>query len=107
MRSLWALLIGATLLGNVPGCGEPAPARELVVVPAQYPDSALLFDRRPTYPPAEAMGRSDWPDTASLYFSGEQVYYRETIYDLQGPWNPSRDYTYRRFQMVRSGFGAR
>jgi hypothetical protein len=71
-------------------------------------DSVMLFDSRPAWPSAEESGlRSDWPSTVSLYSGGERIYYRESIYDVQGqqPW--SQNYTYRRFRLERQGSAAR
>ena len=101
VRSILLILPILSLLG---GCApaKPRPA------PVRGPQVSLLFDRHPGYPAAsDILHAGRWPSTVSRFPEPEVIYYRETVYDVQGPsrWQP--DHTYRRFELHREGRATR
>jgi hypothetical protein len=72
--------------------------------PTLAPHASLLFDAQGGYPRGTdiVFGQS-WPAALDGFESPEVIYYHESYYDLQGRWPSSQDYTYRRFQVERSG----
>lgn len=101
----WICGIGLMVLPL--GCAAPE-SNDDAVIELSRADHSLLFNRRMVRPTGEEVAyRSDWPSTASLYSQGEQLYYRESIYDMQGPWPRNDNYTYRRFRLERQGTAAR
>ncbi len=75
------------------------------------PTPCVLFDAYPGFPNAtEIVYQSNWPAVDSLYQSGEAVYFRERVMDLQyaGPGGRGNfGYTYRRFDTFREGSAVR
>ena len=92
------------LLLQVSGCAS----RDRYVPPVTLAHKGLLFDAQPGYPSADDVRiPHKWPTTFSRYQDTEYISYQVTIYDLQGLWPSGRDYTYRRFQLRRTGGGTR
>jgi hypothetical protein len=89
----------------------PSPVREApVAVPVGRPiASGLIFDRQPgTADASQFTWRSDWPSTDSYTRRPESIQYREHFHDSQGPGDNSlHDWTYRRFDSIRSGEATR
>jgi len=111
-RGLPAIWIVAVALGALTGgCAQhrdtaPVPEEQypLTLSPQPEADSRLLFDPGSDYPLASNLVyRSDWPSTESAFRDPEVIYYRESIYDIQGLWGFNRDLTYRRFRVERVG----
>jgi hypothetical protein len=75
--------------------------------PSAQPNSSILFNPSPgAYHAGQFAYRSDWPSTPSYYQGGQFIWFQERLYDLQGRGqNPN--WTYRRFETYRSGFGFR
>lgn len=70
--------------------------------------AALLFDAQPgDYTASDFAVRSDWPSTTAFYSPGQVIFFSERFVDYQRPGAGESDWTYRRFETVRSGFGYR
>jgi hypothetical protein len=108
MRTMGSVILGVLTLAVVlTGCSAHGPALESFA-PLASADSALLFDPYRGFPSAsDVVYRGDWPSTDAVYQGGEQIYYRESIYDIQGLRNNGRDLTFRRFRVERMGSASR
>lgn len=98
--------------GHATRCAEQVAAPEPVTV-AQAPPlpqhvPGLIFDRQPgAYSADQFAVRSDWPSTLGYYRAPEIIFYRELFRDRQGPGRGFNDWTYRRFDMSRTGQAVR
>ncbi len=115
MRGGALMLMGLVVLAAA-GCGDrrscPCERASVCEPPAagQRADlaTALLFDPRPGYYRASDFAvRSDWPSTTAFYSPGQVILFSERFVDDQRPGAGESDWTYRRFETVRSGFGYR
>ncbi|NLX12059.1 MAG: hypothetical protein GXY44_00185 [Phycisphaerales bacterium] len=93
--------------------GEFGPPTECLVCSPVYdqaPEFAagMIFDRRPGYFQATDFARrSSWPSTDTFYSPSQVVEFQERFVDYQGRSSGQWDYTYRRFDTRRTGFGYR
>ncbi len=115
-RAGWIMGVGFTLIAGCSHCHD-CPARHQAFGPDRAGSyrtpapmqlsSSLLFNPGPSaYAPDSFAYRSDWPSTQSYYQDGQFIFFRERFYDVQG-LNLNPNYTYRRFETYRSGFGYR
>lgn len=100
----WLFILTLPFLALLAGCAATEP----YAPPTLLARSNLLFDTAPGYPAAGQMIRyGDWPAAQSPYQDSETQFYRQSLYDVQGGWPNTRDYTLRRFQLYRTGWGSR
>ena len=111
---LISAIIGVALLG-VAGCASTAPGQNADAVSLSAgPGSGggyapgLLFDRIPSrYQASDFAYRSSWPSTDAFYSPGQVIFFSERFIDVQGRTFDGPDYTYRRFETYRGGYGYR
>ncbi|MCB9849729.1 MAG: hypothetical protein H6817_03400 [Phycisphaerales bacterium] len=97
----------AILFGMIFAAGC-ASAERAYIAPVPVADTRLLFDAQPGYPQADQIAyASDWPSTDAVIQGRERIFYRESIYDLQGIRGNGRDLTFRRFRVERVGEASR
>lgn len=63
----------------------------------------VLFDEPDGVARAEGQARADWPASDGYDDTSENVRFRETIIDIQGPTGSNRDWVYQRFESRRTG----
>lgn len=83
------------------GCATTPPRH---AAPMPGPVAPLvLFDEPDGVARAEGQARADWPASDGYDETSENVRFRETIIDIQGPTGSNRDWVYQRFESRRTG----
>jgi len=95
---------GIMLALALTGCAQSRCRNVTVAAPTSH----LLFDAHPGVVHAGDLHYgSQWPSTFSRYQGREEIFFLETLNDVQGRFPFSRDFTLRRFRLRRSGTASR
>lgn len=93
---LMMIILATTVVGGCAASSHRASLRPI-------PDTHLIFNPERAASARPDNFRMDWPMVVSGQPDGEEIEFRETIYDRQGLSGRNSGYYYRRFDSVRTG----